>query len=367
MSLSEPPVNADGEWEIDERALEAIALGAGVLGTGGGGSPYLGWLRVRRQLRLGRRVAVVRLDDLDPDALVIPTSGIGAPTVGIEKIERGTECLSAVEAIEDLLGRPAAAVMTDEIGGANALEPMLVACHKGIPVVDADGMGRAFPEVQMTSFFIYGLEPYPTALCDEKGNKVLFPRADSAEWLERAARAVTIQMGCHAGMAGPPMSANRAQEVAIPGTVRRAWRLGRAVLEARSGRTDPIAALLDAGPGVALFVGKIVDVDRRTTEGFAKGSVALEGLDSSAGDRCVIEFQNENLVCRVNDEVRATVPDLICVIESETGTPVSTEELRYGSRVTVVCLGAPAELKTDEALDVVGPRAFGLEADYRPL
>src|SRR5687768_6631736 len=141
MPLSEPVLNGDGEWEIDEEALEAIALGAAVLGTGGGGNPYLGWLRARRLLRLGRRVRVVRLGDLDPDALVIPTSGIGAPTVGVEKIERGTECLCAVEAIEAVLGRRAAAVMTDEIGGANALEAMVVACLKDVPVLDADSMG----------------------------------------------------------------------------------------------------------------------------------------------------------------------------------------------------------------------------------
>lgn len=367
MPRSESDVNADGEWEIDEDALQAIALGAAVLGTGGGGSPYLGWLRVRRQLHLGRRVRVVRLEDLDPDALVIPTSGIGAPTVGIEKIERGTECLCAVEAIEDFVGRQAAAVMTDEIGGANALEPMVVAALKGIPVVDADGMGRAFPEVQMTTFFIYGLDPYPTALCDEKGNKVLFPHASSAEWLERAARAVTIQMGCHAGMAGPPMTARRAREVAIRGTVRRAWQLGRAVLEARAAKASPIEAILAAERGVVLLTGKIVDVERRTTEGFARGTVVIDGLDASAGDRCTVDFQNENLICRVNEEVRATVPDLICLIESETGTPVTTEELRYGFRVTVVCLGAPDELRTPQALKVVGPRAFGLDADYRPL
>src|SRR5918992_2099379 len=345
MPPSEPDLNADGEWEINEEALEAIALGAAVLGTGGGGNPYLGWLRVRRQLQLGRRVRIVRLEDLDPDALVIPTSGIGAPTVGVEKIERGTECLCAVEAIEDLLGRRAAAVMTDEIGGANALEVMVVAALKGIPVIDADSMGRAFPEVQMSTFFIYGLKPYPTALCDEKGNKVLFPHADSAQWLERAARTLTIQMGCHAGMAGGAADGGRGRNVMIHGTMRRAWRLGHAVLEARSAKADPIEAILAAERGVVLFTGKIIDVDRQTTEGFARGTILIEGLDAFADARCVIEFQNENLLCRIDEEVRATVPDLICVIESETGMPVTTEELRYGFRVTVVCLGAPDELK----------------------
>jgi DUF917 family protein len=257
--------------------------------------------------------------------------------------------------------------MTDEIGGANALEPMVVAALKGIPVVDADGMGRAFPEVQMTTFFIYGLEPYPTALCDEKGNRCLFTHADSAEWLERAARAVTIQMGCHAGMAGPPMSVHRARDLVIGGTVRQAWRLGRAVLDARAAKQDPVEAVLSVERGAVLFTGKITDVERKTTQGFARGRIALVGGDGYLGSRCEIVFQNENLVCHVDEEMRATVPELICILDSETGTPVTTEELRYGFRVTVVGLEAPEKLRTKLALEVVGPQAFGLEESYRPL
>jgi uncharacterized protein len=362
MRASDP-----SEWPIDEAALEAISLGAAILGTGGGGSPYIGWLRTRRQLRDGRRIRVVGLDDLNDDDLIIPTSSIGAPTVSNEKIERGDECLRAVEVLEDYLGRRAAAVITDEIGGSNALEPMIVAALKDIVVVDADGMGRAFPEVQMTTFFIYGLDPYPTALADEKGNRVLFRNAKSAVWLERAARAVTIQMGCSAGMAGPPMTVRQAKKVAIPGTVRGAWRLGQTVLEARSAKRDPISAVIERAGGALLMRGKIVDVKRRTTQGFARGTVTLEGFDEFEGKSYTIDFQNENLVCRAGEQVIATVPDLICVLDSESGTAVTTEELRYGFRVSVVGLPAPPQLTTPEALDVVGPRAFGLEVDYRPL
>lgn len=367
MPVFDPPLDADGMWELTEADLRCVSLGAAILGTGGGGSPYLGWLRAREQLRSGRRIRIVKLEDLSNDALVISTSGIGAPTVGIEKFEKGDECASAVETLEDYLGHKADAVMTDEIGGSNALEPMIVAALKDVPVADADGMGRAFPEVQMTTFFIYGVEPFPTALCDEKGNRVLFESAHSAEWLEGAARAVTIQMGCTAGMAGPPMSAQRARRVAISGTVRQAWRLGREVLAAREAKADPVSAVLEAERGRLLFQGKIIDVVRRTTRGFAMGDMTLEGLDDFAGTRCAINFQNENLVCRLDDYIVATVPDLICILESETGTAVTTEELRYGYRVSVVGIPAPSQLRTPRALEVVGPRAFGLELDYRPL
>ena len=63
----------------------------------------------------------------------------------------------------------------------------------------------------------------------------------------------------------------------------------------------------------------------------------------------------------------ATVPDLVCIVDSETGEPVTTEMLRYGLRVTVLGIPAPAQLRTSRALEYVGPRAFGYDMDFRPL
>ena len=76
-------------WTLTEADIDRIALGAGVLGTGGGGNTYLGLLMTKAQLRLGRRIDVVRLDDLPPGAFVLAIGGIGSPTVGIEKMEEG--------------------------------------------------------------------------------------------------------------------------------------------------------------------------------------------------------------------------------------------------------------------------------------
>ena len=41
------------------------------------------------------------------------------------------------------------AVMSCEIGGANGLEPLAIAARMDLPVLDADFMGRAFPELQV--------------------------------------------------------------------------------------------------------------------------------------------------------------------------------------------------------------------------
>lgn len=361
---TEPPLTG---WSLSERDLDAIALGAALLGTGGGGNTYLGKLRARAQLRAGRRIRIILPEALKEDDVVIPVGGMGAPTVGIEKIERGDECYRAVRAIEKAIGRPAAALMAVEIGGANAMEPMIAAALADLPVVDADGMGRAFPEVQMCTFFIYGLKPSPGALCDEKGNTIVFTEVQSALWLEGLARAGTVAMGCTAGFALPPLTGRQVRAWGVRYTVSQAWYLGQRVMRARAEQHDPVAAILTQACGKRLFGGRIVEVARRTTEGFARGHLAIEGLAEYARKTLQIEFQNENLIAREDNELIATVPDLISLVDSETGRPISTEETRYGLRVSVLGLPCPPLLRTAQALAVIGPRAFGYGVDYRPL
>ena len=84
-------------WNLTHADIERIAIGAGILGTGGGGNPYRGMLQAKIQLDEGRTLQVVRFDELPDDALIAPLGGMGAPTVGLEKIGRGDEGKRAVE------------------------------------------------------------------------------------------------------------------------------------------------------------------------------------------------------------------------------------------------------------------------------
>jgi DUF917 family protein len=100
-----------------------------------------------------------------------------------------------MRALERHLGRPFTYVIPGEIGGSNSMRPMIVAALAGLPVADGDGMGRAFPELQMVTFTIYGVAPTPGALADPRGHEVVFAGIADPQTLERYARAVTIQMG----------------------------------------------------------------------------------------------------------------------------------------------------------------------------
>jgi uncharacterized protein len=349
-------------WTLTAADIDRITLGAGVLGTGGGGNPWLGSLMAKAQLAAGRTINIIGLDELAPDARVLAIAGIGAPTVGVERMAEGGESTRLVRAMEAYMGHPIDALIADEIGGSNAITPMIAAARLGLPVVDGDGMGRAFPEVQMTTYFMNGHVAHPAALTDFEGNTLIVTEARSPEMLERLLRTATVAMGSAAYFATSPMTGAFVRSHAVPGTLRLAWRIGDTVLAARAAKADPVEAICRAMAATVLLRGKVTDVRRDTQGGFLRGTVTIAGLDTDRGRDVMVTVRNEYLAAHEGGFALALTPDLICIVDSETGRSIGSEEIRYGLRVSVLAAPAHPFLKTEAALRSVGPAAFGLEA-----
>jgi len=357
--------------ELREQDLVDLARGATVLGTGGGGDPYIGRHLVNRALA-GKPIVLLDPDELDDEMFVIPTAMMGAPTVMIEKLPAGNEAVLALRTLEKHLGRKADATMPIECGGINSMIPLLVGAECGLPVVDADGMGRAFPELSMETFAVYGVHGSPLAIAGERGEEVIIDTADDDHQLEWLARGVTIRLGGVGHIAEYAMTGADVRRTAVPRTLSMGLELGRAIRRARERHSSPFEAIADALSStlyhhvVDLFVGKVIDVERRTAEGFALGTAIIAATDGSP-NRLEIRFQNENLLAVRDGQVLAMVPDLICVLEADTAEPITTERLRYGQRVRVIGISTPDMMRTTEALRAFGPEAFGLDLTFAPV
>src|SRR5438046_3590754 len=179
------------ELTLDD--IESLAVGAWVLGTGGGGSPYLGLLNMRALYKEGHRVQLMPSAELADDDWIAVVSNMGAPLVGQERLTDSRTIARAVRLMEEHRGVAFRAVMALEIGGGNGIQPLMAAAHLDIPVVDADTMGRAYPEAQMTSVAVGDLRPYPCGLYDPRGIEAIVSQVPSWKWMERASRKICLR------------------------------------------------------------------------------------------------------------------------------------------------------------------------------
>jgi len=346
--------------------IEYLAIGAAVLGTGGGGDPYLGKLMAQQAIMEKGQVPLIDVEDLDNDCLVIPTAMMGAPAVLLEKLPNGNEPEAAFRAVESFLGQTAYATMSIEAGGINSCIPVYAAARLGVPLVDADGMGRAFPEIPMVSFSLEGVPASPMVCTDEKGNQVLLQTIDNA-WIETLSRAVTVAMGLASIIGLYVMNGKTLKQHGIRGTISLCMEIGRAIKQSSARNVNPVDSILEITKGFRVFEGKLIDVRRDLTTGFVRGKASFEGIGVNKGQSLSMDFQNENLIAYIDGRPCVMVPDLITVLDLESGNPITTETLRYGQRVVIIGMPCAPIWRTEKGLKQVGPRYFKYDIDYVPI
>lgn len=342
--------------------LDDLAIGSAILGSGGGGDPTYFHMIAKHQLEKSGPVPLITLEEVGPEELVMPIGFIGAPLAETEKFPSGREFLVLFDVLEKTLKRKVDVVMPMEIGGAVAFPPINVAAQLGLRVLDADMLGRAFPERHMTSANVLGLKPSPLFLVDALGNAAVLHAKDALAY-EKIGRKVTIAMGSWAAEAAYPLLGKQVAQYTIPKTVSKALSIGKAHRKARNQGKDPLAAVLQHCKGTFIGSGKIVDIDRVIDKGFVQGKVVLKEDD----DIIEIEFQNEYLIAKCNGSITATTPDILMLLEEGTGTPILTEALQFGLKVNLIAMPSPEIWTTPAGLELVCPRYFGYEIDYKPI
>jgi len=351
--------------------LEDLGQGAAFLGAGGGGDPYIGRLMAKQAIQEYGVPEMIEADELDDNATILTAAMLGAPAVLIEKAAAGEDIDHAINRLARLIGRRPDAICPVEIGGINSMIPIVAAARSGLPLVNCDGMGRAFPELQMVTFHAYGVSATPAVIVDEHLDAMIVETEDGKR-AEDLIRAGAIQMGLSVMISCYPMTGRDIKNYAVKGTLTLALGVGRALSEGRKDG-DPVESLLNYLRTMEyyhhckiLFDGKITELRRETRKGFSIGHCEIDALDGSR-QRMSILFQNENLIARVNGKTLAIVPDLICVVDRETGQPVTVETMKYGQRIKVIGASAAPILRRPECLAVFGPQAFGLEDAFVPL
>lgn len=377
-------------WHVSAVDVELCAVGCGILGTGGGGSPYNVAMYVLDILRTQGEgvIQVISLSALKDEDICVFGSGYGAPSVSDERVKSGEEIPATIEELNKLLGYDDfQGIVADEIGGGNGIVTFPTSARFKRPVVDCDLMGRAYPTVEHCTPYVYGHPVMPCAIADAKGNVGIVVKAENNTKLEGMLRTTCVELGNAVGVTGRPLSGKIMKEFAIPNTLSQAWFLGRAVYLARQRKIDIIQAIGNVTPVKLLYTGKIIDVSRDVSRGYTVGQCVIaplsvdeqeekNGAEAQKETRnLVITFQNEYLIAyhesdtsgRNQKEVLCVVPDLISILGSD-GEALGSPDLRYGLQVKVIAMPAhPLWTQGEEALRVGGPEFFNLGVPWTPV
>ena len=176
-------------------------------------------------------------------------------------------------------------MLCGEAGGVNSTTPFVVAAMAGLPLVDGDGMGRAYPELQMVTFTMHGVSATPMVLCDDKGNSLVLETVRQCKWTERLAR--VLRRWKWAALRSSPSTRCRGAVAKKADRARHAdtlfAKLGQhPARSARPAHVDPVNAIVrSSSMPTVIFHGRIKDIERRTVGGFARGTARISRASRS--------------------------------------------------------------------------------------
>lgn len=253
--------------------------------------------------------------------------------------------------------------------------------------------GRAYPNLWQVTVAVHEKNQIaPCAISSGDGRALILTKASDDKSIDRTLRAPAIEMGYYVGLAAKPSTTDLVHKWSVRNTMSQAWRIGRCI--SRAAKTNTIATVAErivsevGGPSAAkiLFRGKIVAIERRLYKGHSHGEVVIEQIPAdehedttqsmdavASGGVLRIPFMNENLIAEHHDNggatVVASVPDLITVLDAQSGKALGIQEYKYG--IVAIVLGitcSPSWGQTEAGLAAGGPGAFGFEDTvYKPL
>ncbi|NIQ06268.1 MAG: DUF917 domain-containing protein [Candidatus Korarchaeota archaeon] len=163
-----------------------------------------------------------------------------------------------------------------------------------------------------------------------------------------------------------PIHGSIAKKVAIRGSISKCIMVGKTVHDANKTGKDPISELVECLNGVLLFKGLVKRYIHEDREGFLYGKATYEGVEKWKRHQLKTWIKNENIIAWRDDEVIATSPDLICIVD-EDGRAITNAELEEGTKAAVIGVNAPEVWTTPKGIELFGPKHFGFNFNYKPI
>ncbi|WP_347755408.1 DUF917 domain-containing protein [Agrococcus sp. ProA11] len=336
-------------WTLERADLAALGRGASLLGGGGGGNPRLMALSAGESADWP--VQVHQVAELDPATPCVAVGLGGSTTVFGERLPHPDLFAEAIATIDRWTGAPAEAVCMTEIGGMNALSALPLA-HE-LRLVDADLMGTALPELDQFTLLADDVPDLVVAISAWTRGTVLMTDARPKD-VEQVLRAAFQAAGGWAGTVIGGFRVGDLAQHAIAGGLARALELGGAWG----------AAPMSIGSRIAAIGAERLGVGRVTAIEHDRSDVRIRTVDIAGSDGALVRVitRDDALACMVDGRVAARAPQIIDVVDPQSGAVLQVEDIAVGKSVAVLVLDAPAWwTASPERLAMVLPSRYGLE------
>lgn len=358
--------------ELTRQDAEDLRQGTLILGCGGGGDPQEGVSYIDQIYSMGRAFTLATIEDLPNDALVVTVGFVGGGITEdelqqVEAFEKsGDAVLRAVDELSAYLGKEITAYMPSEPGAGNSFVPLYAAAMKGAVTLDVDTAGRAKPEVVNSTTSIFDVPLTPLSMVSNFGDVMIVRHAVDERRVEHICRYMARASGGMCAVARCPITLGNMKGKFIEGSLTLALAAGRSIRESDT----PVAALIETLRGVRLFDGEIISCSRKEEGGFMWGEIKLVGVGEFASETYKLWYKNENLIGWRNGRLDVTTPDLIALVDAQTGEGIynwSDDSLVRERRCTVIGRKADPLWLSPRGLELFGPRHFGFDFDYLPF
>ncbi len=356
-------------WQIKRNDIPILALGAKLLSCGGGGDTKTVEGLLMSIMKEEDAIAVKTISELE-DEWVVGAGIMGSIVLFNEDIPSGQEGIQALKIYEATFKKNVGALISIEMGGANSLAPLVIATQANLPVIDGDGMGRAFPELFMTTFHISDIPLSPMVLQTHEINRIIYSSENTLCSAELA-KEFTIKNTGHAHFLGYGSKGRKMKTAMIPGTLNLIYRLGNALKEEIQ-MSDKIQKMNQVfknsiyGKPQLIISGIVSEVHRWFENEAMVGKFIVDGRSAFSNRRVEIEFKNEFISLK-EEQYLCTTPDLILVLNDENIFPYNVSEIQLGLSVIIFGIPAPNILRTKDMLELVGPKNYNLTCSYKPF
>jgi DUF917 family protein len=312
------------------------------------------------------RVQLKRVETIAPETACVSLCVIGSGSSMADLPPSGDEFSQAVRQLERLQRVTFGAIYPLAAATVSALVPVAAASQLGVPLLDADGMGRAYALIHHTAMHLAGVSPTPLVALGPTGESVLIQAPLSAR-TDRLLRGNVDALGGWAALAAYPTSAGVLRRAALPGTVSRLVNIGRSLLE-RADPDDLVRRLAAITGCKRLGRGRIVEAEHlsRPTDVTVPAHPSSLVLDEVGGQRrqLRIELRSEIVAVFADGALVAATPDLLCLVDVSRAELATLDSLEPGDVVDILLTPAEGIWYSPEGLAMVGPSSHGILLDH---